>query len=134
MNLTTTVDLDLTRQAVEAAGLFSSLCTISNKSGALDAAGQPDMTGAGATPVTGLINIPCQASPEVLTRPDITDERKLILDTLARRTRHVLLDGHFPQITQAQMATIDGIDYDIMSAESDSQEITTRMAVQRKLL
>lgn len=134
--MTETIDLGLddARQAVEDAGLCSSLCTIKNKSGALDSAGQPDLTNASATPVTGMVDIACMASPEVLQRPDITDERKGILDTLARMTRHVLLNGHYPAITQAQVATIDGVDYDIMSAESDSQAITTRLAVQRKVL
>lgn len=126
-------DLDTTRQAVEDANLFSSLCTIRRATGTLDSNGQPDLDPASFVPVAGMISIRCMDAPEVLTRPDITDETKLVSMTLARKQRHVLLDGAF-LVLQGDLATIDGIDYDVMSVEPDSQGITTRMAVQVRVI
>lgn len=131
---TITADLTQARQAVEDAHLFSSLCTIRRAPGTLDAAGQPDLDPTHYVDIVGMVNIPCMASPEVLTRPDITDETKLIPETLARRTLHALLDGHYPQIDQKNIARIDGIDYDILAVENDSQGITTRLGLQKRVL
>lgn len=129
---TVTATLDTARQAVEDAGLFSSLCTIKRPSGAQDASGQPDMTLASATDVPGMVNIPCLAAPETLQRPDVTDETKLVNMTLQRSVRHVLLDGYYPAILQKDFAVVDGVGFEVLAIEPDSQNITTRLAVQVK--
>jgi len=129
---TITTTLDEARQAVEDAGLFSSLCTIKRPSGTQDASGQPDRTLAGASEVSGMVDIPCMAAPEVLQRPDLTDETKLVTMTLQRQQRHVLLNGYYPEILQSDFAVIDGAGFDVLSVEHDSQHITTRLAVQIK--
>jgi len=134
MNQVIEIDLAQALTAVEDAPLFTSLCTIKRPAGTLDAAGQPDLSIANFVDVPGLVSIACMASPEVLLRPDRTDEVKLITETIERNVLHVLLDGHYPQIQQIDLAVIDGIAYDILSVENDSQGITTRLACQLKTL
>lgn len=83
--------------------------------------------------VTGMVDIPCMDSPEVLQRPDLTDELDTVQMTLARRTRHVLLDGLYA-VLQSDIATINGTVYDVLAVEPDSQRVTTRLAVQVRVI
>ena len=129
-----TFTLDVAREAVEAAGLFSSTCTIQNPPATVDAQGNQDLNPLNYTNATGLVAIKCMAAPLVIERPDAQDENAMAVYTKMRDQRRVLLNGHYPQITQKQQALIDGLYYDILAVESDSQGITTRLAVQVKQL
>lgn len=130
MNTTISTGLDRARAAVAARGLFSSLCTIKRPIGTLDASGEPDLTLGNAVAVTGMVDIGCMAAAETLQRPDVTDETKLMNMTLQRSVRHVLLNGYYPLILQSDFAVIDGVGFEVLTVEPDSQHTTTRMAVQ----
>ena len=106
-----------------ALGVFVSACTIQQPTGALDAAGYP--TGAWTT-VSGLVNIPCMDAPPSQARVQST-EIKSLAETLAVAPRHVLLNGYYPTIVSQWRALIDGVAYDILGSESDSQSGQTRM-------
>jgi hypothetical protein len=121
------LDLDSTLAAVEAAGLFSSVCTVQSPSQAPDALGQPDLVD--WSDVAGIVGVPCMMSP-LGGSPSIGDEQKRPWFTSEKTTFHLLLDGYFPQIRQRYRAVVDGTPYDIMGTESDSQKVMTRLALQ----
>ncbi len=111
-------------------GLFVSLCTIA----------QPDVNpGYGGaqtgnfTNVPGLVNIPCMDS--VPSPGSITaTESKTLQEIMSLGVRHVLLNGYYPQVTTpdgqiptAWRATVDGVNYDLIGVEHDSQNTQTRL-------
>jgi hypothetical protein len=122
-------DLQQTLRIWEQDQLDISLCTITRRPSppVTDALGQVDMTVAAYTTVL-LSNIACQLGVWRL-KPDLAAVTRMEdrYDTLTER--HCLLDGYFPQILQRDLATVDGIVYEIMAVESDSQHILTRLAL-----
>ena len=112
-----------------ATGLFSSLFTAQQPSGVLDATGAPNGVW---VPIAGLVNIACTAPPPSTARIQATEVRDL-QEILSLQMKHVLLQGYYPSLMSASdknwNALIDGIAYDIMGAESDSQKEMTRVEV-----
>lgn len=112
-------------------GLFSSLCTIQQPDGALIGAGQPSGT---FTNVAGLVNIPCVDAPPSIARVQAT-EVKAIAEIMSIGLRHILLNGYYANIIGGNLsatglgwrAIVDGITYDILGAEADSQLTQTRL-------
>ncbi len=108
-----------------ASGLFVSTCSIQRPSGNLTADGTPDGL---YVAIAGLQNISCMNAPESNLR--ITaDETKTTEQIDAENSNHVLLSGYYPileQNTQFQ-AVVDGVTYQIMGVESDSQRQMTRL-------
>jgi hypothetical protein len=128
MNQTTNLGLGSVLTAVEDAGLFSSLCTIQSPSQAPDALGQQNLTN--YTNRTGLVDIPCMNAPGFI--PDVRGGEMMLPGwTSEQNSFHVLLDGYYPSINQKDRAVIDGIALEVMSVESDSQKIMTRMSCRR---
>lgn len=119
-------------QAVDT-GLFVSLCSFNQPSGALGPSGAP-VTGAGAwVPVANLQNIPCKRQPVSNLRIQATEVRQLE-EILSLQVQHVLLNGYYPDVTglgsdDNWQAVIDGVAYTLMGAESDSQSQMTRCEV-----
>lgn len=130
MNQSPTVYLAGTVEAVRAAGLFSSRCTIQSLPAPdqSDASGQWNQTS--WVNVAGMVNIPCMRAAMSNTAPSLTDEVKLPTFTKEKTTWHVLLSGYYPNVTQKQRAVIDGVAYDILATEWDSQNTQTRLGVQ----
>jgi hypothetical protein len=112
---------------VIAAGLDVSLCTIQQSVVAQDADGAPQYTP--PTNVAGLINIPCMNAPLSADAVQATEVRDLE-EIQSKGLRHVLLMGYYPQITADLWALVDGVTYDIMGVESDSQTSQTRLKLQ----
>ncbi len=111
-----------------ASGLFVSLCTIQRPSGTLTADGSPDGL---YVDVTGLVNIVCMNAPESNLR--ITaNERKTQSEVESDNSNHCLLSGYYPIIAANTQwrAVVDGVIYDILGAESDSQGQMTRLKLQ----
>jgi hypothetical protein len=110
-------------------GLFVSLCTIQQPSGNLGVSGAPDRT---YVNISGLVDIPCTSAPTSIGSISAT-ERKSVSEIQQSNANHVLLGGHYPQIEngsgQGWRAVIDGINYDLLGAESDSQGQMTRIEV-----
>lgn len=112
-----------------ATGLFRSVCTMRAPDGAFDESGAPS----GAyVDVTGLVNIPCTSAPLSELRIEAT-EMKTLAEIESFAPRHVLLGGYFPTlengITKGWIAVIDGVAWDAMGAESDSQHVMTRVFI-----
>ena len=82
--------------------------------------------------VAGLVNIACMDTPPSEIRIQST-ELKDLEEILATRLKHILLDGYYYQIELGVplgwRAVIDGVAFDLLGAESDSQAQQTRMEV-----
>jgi len=113
-----------------ASGLFVSLCTIQQPDGLYVGSGQPSGNWIN---VSGLVDIPCMNAPESELRPT-ADEEKGELETTAFNLQHVLLDDYYPTIQTNWRAVIDGVAFDILGSESDSQRTQTRLKLQLAVL
>ena len=115
---------------VIASGLCKSLCTIQQPSGTLDTMGSPDRV---YVNVAGLVNLTCMAAPLNVGTPSVS-ETKTMSEVLACNNGHVFLPSYHPEIVDGYKAgwraIIDGIAYDILGAENDSQATQTRMKVE----
>jgi hypothetical protein len=117
-------------------GLFDSTCTIQAPNGQLGPSGAPVGTYAN---VAGLVGVLCMDAPPSMMRVQAT-EQKTLPYVEAKRLRHVLLSGYFPQIevnvsngwraVVTRTATGTAITYDILGAETDSQSTQTRLELQ----
>lgn len=129
MNQSLTFDLTDTLRAVEASGLFTSLCSLFEPSQAVDGLGQVDLSN--YTPIAGLVNIPCMRAPLSTGERLTATERKTQTEIAEEQGFHVLLDGYYPTILQRYLALIDGDPFDVVGVEWDSQHVMTRMHVRR---
>ncbi len=111
-------------------GLFVSLCTIQSPDAAQGPTGNPVGT---YTNVAGRVNIPCMDAPPSIARIQAT-EMKAVADILSQGLRHVLLSKCFLDAPnwsgKGYRAIIDGVVYDLMGAENDSQNTQTRVDLQ----
>jgi hypothetical protein len=121
-----------------ASGLFVSLCSIQAPDGTLTASGAPS---GNYVAVAGLQGIPCTAPPPSEARIQAT-QLKDLEDIISVQLKHVLLDGYYPTLEagirvgwQAIIGDnvggvmVNGVVFDILGAESDSQGTQSRMEV-----
>jgi hypothetical protein len=114
-----------------ATGLFVSRVTFQAPDGTLGAAGEPSGDYAD---VIGLIDIPCMNAPQPPSEIKLGSmEYRTPADVMAQADRHVLLSDYFPEVETnwryGARAVIDGIQYNVAGAESDSQQTQTRVAL-----
>lgn len=111
-------------------GLFTALASFTMPVQTQGATG--NLTGT-QTPINGLQNIPCMNTPESI-RIVANDEKKSIAHILSGRYRHVLLSACYPILSAAAglgwQCSIDGVLYDLLGAEDDSQQTQTRVRLQ----
>lgn len=127
MNQNLTYEFDQVIPGVELIGLFSSLCTIQQRTNVVSATGQSDLTDWNNIP--DLVDIPCVFA---IQRPAMPDQGATVRTPIQFGTMtqyHCLLDGYFPDILQSNQAVVNGNPYEIMAVESDSQNTQTRLAV-----
>ena len=134
MNQGITNDFSALVKAFYDAGLMQSLCTVQAPSGNIGPSGAPDSTYAD---VSGLVNIPCMNAPLSVGTIAATEVRN-IAEIMSEDFRHVLLNGYYTQFDQGQHwgdvgwhAIIDGVTYDILGAERDSQFSQTRLRLRQ---
>lgn len=128
-NQSLTLEFPQAISVVSDAGLFVSICTIQAPTQTPDSLGQVDLVD--YTNVSGLVNLQCVMSPMIDTRPNPNFEKREQVGIDELGIFHVLLYGYYPQILQKYRAVVDATPYDIMTVESDSQKIMTRLAVRR---
>lgn len=120
--------------AVLATGLPDSLCTIQLPDGFLIGAGQPSGV---YNDVAGLVGLIVMSAPLNEARIEAA-ETKTLENVQVFSPRHVWLAGYYPQIeplcAQGALAVIDGVAFDLMGSEADSQFRTTRIAVKTSAL
>ncbi len=121
--------------AVIDSGLPVSLCTIQYPTGILTADGSPDLTSGpnndGFIDVSGLVDIICMDAPTSILKIRAT-ETKTQTEIESMNSDHCWLAGYFPHIlpnTQWR-AVVDGVRFDILGAECDSQRQMTRLDLQ----
>lgn len=126
------IDVQQIMPAAVATGLFVSLATAQAPSGATTPDGQPDNT---FVDVAGLVNIACMDAPQSFGSGIDANENKQLQEILSGQYRHVLLDANYPQIIANVHAgwriVVDGIVYDLLGAEQDSQRMQTRLRLQQ---
>ena len=121
-------------EAALATGLFVSLCTITALPTpvTLGPSGWPT---AAYVAVTGLVDIRCM---KAVVAQDIGSplayEKKAQGDSITSNDWHVLLETYYPTITTAMRAIIDGVTFDIVGVDNDSQFSMTRIRVRQASL
>jgi len=113
-----------------ATGLFVSLCTLQSPSTSINPDGTPVNS---YSNVSGLVDIPCMDA--VLSDAAIqATESKTLQEILAKTFRHVLLNGYYPTVLDGVgagwQAVVDGVAYDLLGAEPDSQSQMIRLKLQ----
>lgn len=113
--------------AVTAAGLYSKLCSVRRDTYGQNAIGERIVTGSTAIAT----NVPCQFGVPTASWDHRagTEMRKPAL-TEVRAQRQINLNQYLPLIQQDCIATVDGVDYNIMSVVSDSQSTFTELLVE----
>lgn len=104
-------------------GWYDAACTVMERSTETDAAGQEEE---GLTELPLHVDIPCRVA--ALGSNDAERERAEI--TVEFATHIVKLLGHWPDITAAHVARINGTDYDIENVDWNSEKTFTRLTVQ----
>lgn len=114
-----------------AEGTFVSLCTIQGPDNVFSDSGFP--SGAFVN-LAGLVNIPCMKAPQSMLRI-AAEERKAEPGVQSLEPFHVLLNGYYPAIPQVTTtrpslrAIVDGVQYEVMGVEHDSQLQMSRLTV-----
>lgn len=117
--------LDQVMPAAVATGLFVSLVTIQQPDGETTPSGAPSGLW---IDVAGMVGIAAMDAPSSV--PSITaNESKSIDKTTAYNEDHVLLSGYYPGILDGWRAVVDGVNYDVLGTEHDSQFKMTRVRI-----
>lgn len=111
-------------------GLITSLVTIQQPDGLINPNGTPSGT---FVAVSGLSNVPCQSAVPAASTIQAT-ETKDLQEILSKAYRHVFIPAYYPQILagvgNGWRAVVDGVTYDLLGAEVDSQQTQTRLHLQ----
>lgn len=112
---------------VTAAGLYSKLCSIKRNTYTSNDIGELIVTG----PTAIATNVPCQFGVPTASwdhragmekrKPELTEVRK---------QRQINLNQYLPTIEQDCVATVDAVDYNILSVVHDSQNTFTELLVE----
>jgi hypothetical protein len=120
-----------------ASGLFVSLCTAQQPSGGKTPYGQP---GGNFDNVAGLVNLPCMDGVLSTGAIEATEVQELE-EIMSRAFRHVVLNGYYPAFftdgaggpggqQKGWRVVVDGVVYNLMGAEPDSQNSQTRLKLE----
>lgn len=123
MNQGIQYDVDRVIAEAEATGRFVSFCTIQAHDGTLTVSGAPSPSG--WANVTGYVNLPCIAAPIAAA------EKKELGQETGIAMLHVILNGLCPAIETAMRAVLDGITYDILGVDNDSQKTMTTLDLRK---
>jgi len=130
MNQNFSNEIGLVVPAAIETGLCVSLCTLQAPDGGLGPSGAPSN---GFVDIVGLTNIPCMDAVPSDSRIQATEVKDL-QEILAKGLRHVFLTGYYPAAIagtgQGWRAVVDGVVYDLLGAEPDSQGTQTRLHLQ----
>lgn len=122
-------------QAQVYSGLLVSLCTVQRPDGVITN-GAPS---GNFVNVAGLINIPCMDAVLAPGNIEATEARELE-EIMSKSYRHIMLNGYYPQCfttsagssgaPQGWRVIVDGVVYNLLGAEPDSQNTQTRLKCQ----
>ena len=132
MNQGLAYELSQVMPQATATGLFVSLCTFQQPDNVFGPSGAPS---GNYVDVSGLVDVPCMDAVPSTARVQATEVKEL-QDIMSKGLRHMLLNGYYPQATpDGQIPTkwravVDGLTYDILGVEHDSQNTQTRIELQ----
>jgi hypothetical protein len=133
MNQSLSYEIAQVMPAAIDSGLFVSLTTITKPPTAQGPTGNP--TGPYVPVSSDLTDIQCMDAPESVSIKISADETKAEAQILSKGMRHVLLSRCFiASKTWAGLgyrAVVDGVEYDLLGAENDSQDTQTRIDLQK---
>lgn len=104
---------------------FRHLCTIEVATEEANSFGEVNRTWA---ELSNHERIPCTVGP--LPGQPAPQERRRQDGTMAFETHHIVLRGYYPDIDSEHRAVVNGVVYNILTAESDSHRETTRLRVE----
>ena len=111
-------------------GTFQSLATLQSQSTTQGPTGNPLNV---YTNVPGVVGIPCMDAPPSIARVNAT-ELKDVAEIMSKGMRHVLLNQCFLDAAnwsgKGYRVIVDGVTYDLLGAENDSQLTQTRVDLQ----
>ena len=114
-------------------GLFVSRATFQARAGdpgeQADPLGQVNLLPSGYANVDGLVNIPCMFAPQSVPTPSQGDTVRTEQQFETKTEFHLLLNAYYPAVQQRYLVIVDGVTYEVMGVESDSQDQMTRCAV-----
>lgn len=132
MNQGILIDIESVMPAAVATGLFVSIATFQQPDGIMDDAGQPS---GNFITVAGLEAVACMNAPLGIGTISAT-EVSALEEIASKGLKHILLDGYYPEATPDDQiptnwrAIIDGVTYDVIGVEHDSQFQMTRLEVE----
>lgn len=116
---------------VAKSGLLVSLCTITVPPEVFGPSGAPIATAPYIPLSAEYTDIPCSAPPLGIGETVQPTEVKDMQEISAKQPHDVFLGGYFPLITMDCRAVVDGIEYDIVGINQDSQKQHTSLAIWR---
>jgi hypothetical protein len=129
MRQTLTEEIQSIMPDAVATGMFTSVATFYDRSGAVDPdTGQLDQTNLVA--VSGLSNIACMIAPMMTANAPMPQGFRAAQGYAEEPQRHILLDDYYPAVLQRYIVEVDGVQYAITpgGVEYDSQKQMTRLA------
>lgn len=134
MNQSISYEIDAVMPVAQQPGTFVSLGTLQQMVSTQGPTGNPIGTWAN---VSGVVNIPCMDAPPSTARVQAT-ELKDVQEIMAKGLRHVLLNQCFVNAPfwagTGSRFIVDGINYEVLGAENDSQLTQTRIDLQLVIL
>ena len=100
---------------------WPSLCTVQEATDTTGSTGEITQTWAN---IAGLVDLPCNIAPVSIL------ERRGLERTVEMGTHKVYLQAYYDTITAMQHAVVDGVTYNILSVEQDSQSAVTVLRVE----
>jgi hypothetical protein len=126
LNQSLTYEFEGVIPAVQETLPANGLCTIKARSGVVSSLGQVSMQN--YVPIASLTDLECTIAAQQPSAPNQGDVVRTPIQFDTKTLYHILIYGYYPQIIQANLANVNGIDYQIMAVESDSQSQMTRLA------
>lgn len=127
MNQSIFQEIEAVMPALVETGLMRSLVTLQQPDGNSTADGSPSGV---FVDVAGLTNIVCMNAPEPQGTPSAS-ENKSVDQVESSAERHVLLDKYYAAVPEGNgdgwRAVLDGVVYDFLGGDADSQRSQTRL-------
>ena len=79
----------------------------------------------------GLVDLPCAVASAGMATAAGARETRAVMMSFAVRLFKILIGGYHTAILPTMRAVIDGVNYDILGVEHDTQAVMTRLNVER---
>lgn len=80
---------------------------------------------------SGLNGVPVSLAPMSPSSPSGSSEKRTGFVTFEKDMLHASFPAYYPEIQKTDIAEIDGVQYNIMGVEHSSEQLYTRLALER---